>query len=492
MHGSYSCYAGKEIGLIGKAPIYEALLTYGQQNYLRLHMPGHAGLPVFPSAELNCLGKLDLTEVPGLDDLHSPEGVIKEAQALLAEAFGAYVSYFLVNGATSGIQALFMSLMGKESIVLIPRNAHRSFFGAMVLSGVKPAYIPCQYNKEMEIALAVSHEDVTGTFREVTEVSGIFLVSPSYFGTNTDVSQIADLAGKHGIPLFVDEAHGGHFPFHPDYPVPALQCGAQAVVNGLHKTLPVLNQGACLHLSKSCPNPEQVVLARSILTTTSPSYPVLASIDLARLWMENHGRLALDRALNLSQEYRHKIDQIKGIQIYSQELFKQTAVKDIDPLKLLISVRDLDCDGGTIGRLLRQDYGIQVEWEAPRALLAMMSMFHEKQDWDRLYRALKDIAQRTGCRYDPVYSAPKIPNPIVAISPRDAVQGKTRAVDLRQSIHQVSGEMVIPYPPGIPCLLPGELITPEVYEYIIYIRQMKIHTQGPFDANLDKIKIIDL
>ena len=478
--------------MIGKAPIYEALLTYCQQQSLRLHMPDHAGLPVFVAPELNCLAKLDLTEVPGLDDLHSPEGVIKEAQALLAEAFGAHASYFLVNGATSGIQALFFSLMGNESIVLIPRNAHRSFFGAMVLSGVKPAYIPCQYEKEMGIALAVSHDDVARTLGDVTQAAGIFLVSPSYFGTTTNVSQIADLAGKHRIPLFVDEAHGGHFPFHPSFPRPAIQCGAQAVVNGLHKTLPVLNQGACLHLGKKCPNPEQVVLARSILTTTSPSYPVLASIDLARLWMENHGRLALDRALNLSQEYRQKIDQIKGIQTYSQELLKQTAVNDLDPLKVLISVRDLDCGGNTIGRLLRQEYGIQVEWEAPRALLVMMSMFHEKQDWDRLYRALKDIAQRAGCRYEPVYSAPQMPDPIVAISPRDAFQGKTREVELHQSIHQVSGEMVIPYPPGIPCLLPGEVITPEVYEYIIYIRQMKVHTQGPFDINLDKIRIMDI
>ena len=191
----------------------------------------------------------------------------------------------------------------------------------------------------------------------------------------------------------VDEAHGGHFYFNPDYPPTALAGGADVVINGLHKTLPVLTQGACLHIGNTCPNPDRFVQARSLLTTTSPSYLIMASIDLARDWMDRYGREALERALCLSHEYRQKINRIKGIRCLSHELLL-TGVEALDPLKMLISVDELAEDGIVLAKRLSDEWNIEVEWKSRDIILAMMSIFHDKEDWQRLYEALYHISRR--------------------------------------------------------------------------------------------------
>lgn len=474
-------------------PIYSALKSYMAENNLRLHMPGHSGGKGFKAEELRAVAAMDLSEVPGLDDLHLPLQAIKSARSLLADAFGAGQSLFLVNGATSGIHALFLSLLPGGTKVIVPRNAHRSFYGGMVLSGTSPVYLPCRLAPGLGVALANRSEDIFQILKQNPEVKGVFLTSPSYYGTSSELEKISLLLRENNKLLLVDEAHGGHFPFHPAYPRPALQSGADAVVNGLHKTLPVLNQGACLHLLAGFAEWEQVLAAWSLLTTTSPSYPILASIDLARQLMVKEGFSLLERACCLSQKYKSRINQIKGLHCFEEEELKALpGISGVDPLKVLISTQELIIDGLALAKLLRQNYQIQVELAAPGIILAMMSIFHEGDDWERLYRALEELAWDYRARAPVTLAEGEVPPlPYLILAPREAYMAAKKSLPLDECQGAIAGEIIAAYPPGIPCLLPGELIDDTMLDYLRYLKKSGLKLQGPQDPALNYVKIIE-
>lgn len=470
-----------------RSPIYSAIKTYVQENYLRCHMPGHIGGQGMVS-ELKAAASLDVTEVPGLDDWHLPRQAILEACQLLSQAYNASNSMFLVNGATSGIQALFLSLPVNAS-VLLPRNAHRSFYGGMVLSGARPVYVPPRMVEELGIAITVMPDAIRRSLEDNAEVEAVFMVSPSYYGTTCDLAAIAEITRRQNKLLYIDEAHGGHFPFHPEYPPAAMGCGADGAVNGLHKTLPVLNQGAVLHGGPRAPW-DKIEAAASLITTTSPSYPILASLDLARELMVTEGQKILEQSLLLSRRYKKRINTIKGLNCLNEELLSLPGVTGIDPLKVLISLDGWGLDGYTLADILRSDYNIQVELAEERIILAMMSIFHEAEDWERLYRALKALAGKY-----PVTTAVKPielpPWPEVILSPRQAYFAPRRRVTFNECRGNIAGEMVAVYPPGIPCLLPGEKINEEVFAYLQYIKGSNSRLQGPADPQLKYIDIVD-
>jgi len=495
--------------LSGSTPIYTALKKFMEAKGLRLHMPGHIGGKSIPSPELHAWAGLDFTEIPGLDDLHLPQGIIAQAQDLLARACGARQSFFLLNGATSGIHALIMSC-GEKKRILIPRNAHRSFFGGMVLSGAIPTYIPCELEPELGIAAAIRAEEIEDLLHIHNDVGAVFITSPSYYGTCCDIASIAAVLQRWGKVLMVDEAHGSHFPFHTLYPTPALQDGAAAVVNGLHKTWPVLTQGACLHLGASftnkmspgdspldlfCPEESEyysrLAAAYHLLTTTSPSYPLMASIDLARDFMEREGHSYLERALQLSREYKLRLEGIRGIRCYGDELTSLPGVKAVDPLKVLIGVQGLTLTGYQLGKMLREEYNIQVEMTDQNLILAMFSFLHEREDWERFYQAIENIAGRYLAVGRPKEQVYEMPPWQMILSPRQAFYAAKRKVRLAECRGQVAGEMVAAYPPGIPCLLPGEKITEEIWDYLYYLQKSGAHIQGPEEADLEHIYIID-
>lgn len=472
------------------APIWSALLTYRGQNNLRLHMPGHLGGRGLPEAYRE-LAELDLTEVPGIDDLHQPRSDIKEALRLMAQAYGARESFFLVNGATSGIHALLMSLPGSKPRVLIPRNAHRSLWGGMVLSGAVPSYIHCSYDSEIGIPLAVNPGQVGDELKADPGLEAVFVTSPSYFGTSLNITDLVGQTRDGGATLLVDEAHGAHFAFHPAYPRPALSQGADAVVGGMHKTLPVLNQGACLHIGQEYKHRDLLTAAVSLLTTTSPSFPLLASMDLARQFMQEQGREYLEQARQIALQYRAKIDQIPGITVWNPSLVNDRHAAGQDPLKVTLNISGLNLDGLHLAELLRREYHIQAELAQPGLIMFMMSLFHREDEWDKLFKALERIAERYGVRTVKAEKIALPPLPRVVLSPRQAFWQERRRVKLKDSPGHLCGEMVAPYPPGIPCLLPGELIDAEIVEYLWYIKQRGLYTQGPHDPALDYIMVLD-
>ncbi|MDD3272363.1 MAG: aminotransferase class I/II-fold pyridoxal phosphate-dependent enzyme, partial [Syntrophomonadaceae bacterium] len=470
-----------------RTPVYTALKNYAQVNNLRLHMPGHIGRGI-EARELKQVAGIDVTEVPGLDDLHLSREVIKESQQLLARACGAQESFFLVNGATSGLHALFMALSSEGEKVLVPRNAHRSLYGGMVLSGAWPVYIPAQVDAELGIALSVTPEAVQDLLLLNQEAGAVFITSPSYYGTTCHIEELSAITRAFDKILAVDEAHGAHFPFNKYFPAPALKEGADAVVNGLHKTWPVLNQGACLHLAESMLNNERLIMACDLLLTTSPSYPILASIDLARDFMEEHGESFLDRSWELSVEYRAKINRLNGVKCYFEELMEFSGVKEVDPLKVLIVVKDTGLTGYQAANILREHYQIQVEMEDQYFILAMFSMFHKREDWERFYQALANIARDYHASPTPIrIEVP--PYPEVVLSPREAFGARKKRVRISNCVDMIAGEMIAAYPPGIPCLLPGELITKPVGDYLQYLKRTGARLQGPEDNSLTYIKV---
>jgi len=468
-------------------PIYESMRAYLKENTLRLHMPGHIGGRGIKSDLISGIGAIDFTEIAGLDDFHSSTEAIQESSRLIAEAYGAYESLFLVNGASSGIHSIFLGLLREGDKVLIPRNAHRSFFAALVISGCRPVYLPVQYDAYWGIPQAISWESIETMRAANPDLKAVFLCTPSYYGTCMDLTDISRLLDKHSIPLIIDEAHGSHFAFHPDYPPTALKQGAAAAINGLHKTLPVLNQGACLHLAKKCPHKDRIKMARSLLTTTSPSYPLLASMDLARALMQTEGTLLLDKALNLSQEYKFKLNQIKGISVLD---YSRTGI-EVDPLKVVILLNKLDIDGFSFEGILRERFKIQIEMAESHLILAMFSCFHEREEWERFYQAVNKICAQYYNPAKKLVPLPKAPPSKVVLSPRQAFNAADVRVRLEEAVGKVSAEMVVPYPPGIPCLLPGEEISPELYDYLCYLRSTGQHIQGPSDAELKYINIIE-
>jgi len=473
-------------------PIYEALQAYRRGRNVLLHMPGHKGGKGFALPEFQAIGAVDFTEVPGLDDLHDPQGVISEAQRLAAEAWGAERSLFLVNGATSGIHCLLLAL-GEESRVLLPRNAHRSFLGGLVISGARPIFVECEMDAALGIAVSVKPENIRAKLDSCSDIKGAFLVSPTYYGTVNEVKEIAELVREWGIPLMVDEAHGAHFVFHPGYPRAALQEGAQASVHGLHKTMPVLTQAGILHLGAGFPWSDRVQACHDLLTSTSPSYPLMASIDIARATMQKHGRELLEQAKERTEGCRDRINGIPGFASRSREFLETEGVADYDPLKLLVEITDLELDGYQLSRLLREHYGIQVELAGENHVLTMFSPFNHPEDWDKLAAALKDISQRYHRRSrdrNPFPGFPPIPP--LALTPRESFLSVRKTVKIKESKGMISGEMAAPYPPGIPCVVPGEIITAEVVEYLIYLKQRDIPVHGLRDRSLQYIQVVDV
>lgn len=489
------------------APIYQSLKKRIEQSSLRLHMPGHAGTRGILPPDIDAWAYLDFTEIPGLDNLHMPTEAIAEAQQLMAKACGAEQSLFLVNGATSGIQALLMSSAEREKVI-IPRNSHLSFYGGLVLSGGMPVYAPCQIEPDLGIAIATNSEIINKLLAEHSDTEVVWVTSPTYFGTCSDLEAIYSSLSSQGKLLMVDEAHGSHFPFHPLFPTPALKQGAAAVVNGLHKTWPVLTQGACLHLgidffsncedngpsltdNKNLTRGLRLMAAYHLLTTSSPSYPIMASIDWARDFMAQRGYHLLEQQRLWSSHYRKLLSRIPGIKCYGDELILQSGVKAVDPLKVIIGTAGLSLTGYQLGSILRNEFQIQVEIEHPAMILAMFSILHSQDDWEYFYQALKNIALRYPANHENRIEIYQPSDWSVKLTPRQAFYAPKRKVKVAESRGLIAGEMVAPYPPGIPCILPGEKITDEIWDHLLYFQTNGISIQGPADASLKYIEVID-
>lgn len=441
---------------------------------------------------LEAAAALDITEVPGIDDFHAPRSALLLSQDHAAEVYGAGQSRYLVNGASSGLHALFLALGGNGGRIIVPRNAHRSFYAGMIISGVEPCYLPVECEPITGEAVAVNPEAFEMILTEYGESSqAVFLTSPSFLGTTCDLAAAQKTAARFGLPLCVDEAHGGHFAFHPAYPLTAMQSGAAAAVNGLHKNLAVLNQGAILHAAASFPDIDKLVKAVSLLTSTSPSFPILASIELAIEQMEQRGSDLLSRALQFRRVFAGKLNELPGMKLLEEEFMTIPGVAAVDPLKATISCAGTALSGYQLEELLRREKGIQVEMAGPNYIMAMFSPWHNGRDWEDLYCALADAAGRhpgINAQIRPLEPAPKA---IQAMNPRQAYYSRWETAPVEDAAGRISAEIVAAYPPGIPCIVPGESISQDMVDYLVYLRETGVRIQGPLDPDLRSLMVIN-
>lgn len=462
-----------------RAPLFEALRAYAARVRAPLHVPGHKMGRGAPPAWRDFLGPnalaIDQTEAPGLDDLHAPEGVIAEAQRLAAQAFGAWRSYFLVGGTTAGLHALILAACRPGEAIAVPRHAHRSVLGALILAGLRPRWVRVAFDPELGIAtgplLPSLEEALPGSAAAV-------LVHPTYYGIAGDTAGAIDRIRRAGLPVLVDEAHGAHFPFHPALPPSALELGADGVVQSLHKTGGSLTQSSLCHLGHgSRIRPERLQEMLRLVQSTSPSYLLMASLDVARRELALAGRANWERALELAHEARRRIDGLPGLRVRPTD----------DPTKLLIDVRGRGLSGFRAAEWLWSEAGVAVEAAGLTYLLAVLSPGDAREQIDALVGGLARLPAEGGIPPLP----PEPPWPEVVLAPREAYLARKEAVPLSRAAGRIAAELVAPYPPGIPVVAPGERLTADVLDYLRHAVRSGWHLQGPADPQLSTIQVVE-
>ncbi len=475
-----------------RTPLFDAVKKYVEDKVIQFHVPGHKqGRGIAELAEYigERVMQMDANGMEDLDYANNPTGVIYEAEKLLAYAYGAQNAYFLVNGTTAGVQAMIMSACEPGDKIIIPRNAHKSTIGGIILSGVMPVYIQPEINEKLGIAMGVTVESVKKAMRENPHAKAVFLINPTYYGVASDLKSIVRAAHRHGMAALVDEAHGAHMCFHDDFPLTAMEVGADMSAASMHKTSGSLTQSSVLLLRSNFISPEKVKQVLNLTSTSSASYLLMCSLDAARRQLATKGDDLLDHVLQLARWARKEINGIGGLYAFGRELCGTPGCFDFDETKLGINVRNLGYTGYEMEKLLRKKYNIQIELSDIYNILAIVSLGDRKEDLEALVAALRDIASKVkACE---LKTSIKIPdNPKMIVSPRDAFYSPQKAVVLEESVGEIAGEMVMAYPPGIPVICMGERISKDIIDYIHILKEEKCELQGTADPHVDYIRVL--
>lgn len=473
-----------------QAPLFEALLRHTEKNKSNLHIPGHRQGRSIPE-ELISLGNkalfaLDLTELPGLDDLHNPGGPILQAQELAAGLYGADHSFFLVNGTSTGIHALLVATAAKKQVI-VPRNAHRSVLGGLVLADADPVYVVPELIPDFGVDCGVAPATMQTVLVKNPFTAAVMAVSPNYYGVTSDLPGLVKVAHGADKPLLIDEAHGAHLRFHPALPEDAIASGADASVQSTHKLGGSLTQSSMLHLKGQLIEQQGVAAVLRLLQTTSPSYLLMVSLDLARRQLALQGRLLLDQALELSRELRERLSIIHGVEVLSPEYLPDGL--RLDPTRLVISVRKLGLSGYQVQQLLAERYHVYIEMADFANIVAIVSIGTVRTDCEELASALEDIAVRERkTKFIPLIAPPN--NFSILMKPREAWFAKALQVPVDEARGRISAETVAVYPPGIPAVNPGEEITGDIISYLTMIRKMGLPCQGQADPTLKTVRVV--
>ncbi len=500
--------AGRRVAVAGQdvqqaAPLVEALARYAEGGVARFHMPGHKGGAGIHPRLRHLLGarvfRADVTGVEGMDDLHQPTGVIAAAQELAAAAFGADRSYFLVNGTSAGVQAMLLATCRDGDPVVLPRNIHKSILSGVILSGARPVFVQPELDGELGLALGVTPEAVRQALARTPGARAALVLYPTYHGVAADVRGLAAAAHDAGVPLLVDEAHGPHFRFHPVLPAPALEGGADACAQGMHKIAGGLTQASILHVREGRIDVPRLEAALRLIQTTSASYLLLASLDAARLHLATEGRQLLDRALALAAWVRERVNAIPGLYAFGGERLGRPGAVGLDPTKVTVTVKGLGLSGQQVEMILRYRFGIQVEMSDLFHVLLIVGFGNSEEEARRVVAALEQVArQAPGLREERVVGllaeAERLgalpPLPEVAVTPREAFFAPCRPVRLEEAAGCVSAEVVTCYPPGIPLLCPGERVSRDVVDHLRLVRRSGLRVSGPRDPSLEYLHVL--
>ena len=472
-------------------PILEQLWKLSYQADAAFYAPGHKkGRGISQNLE-NLLGKLtfkaDLPELPELDNLFAPEGVIAEAQQLAALAFGAIQTWFLVNGSTCGIIASIVASCNMGEKIILPRNIHTSAIAGLIISGAIPIFINPEYDRAKDIVYSITPRALEKTLQQHPDTKAVMMLYPTYQGICGDISMITEITHKYNIPLLVDEAHGAHFTFHPDLPPSALSVGADLTVQSTHKVLGAMTQASMLHIQGQLIDPARVSKALQLLQSTSPSYLLLASLDAARQQMAIQGKHLMTKTLELADEASNRLKEITDISIL--EFIPQAGFTHLDRTRLTVNVSQLGLTGFEADEILHQQLGVTCELPLLKHLTFIITFGNTPEDIEKLTQAFKILSSSPSSPSSPP-SPPSPSFPLIAIPPREAFFAPTEILPITQSINRICGELICPYPPGIPVLMPGETITLEAIDYLQQVLASGGTITGCSDPSLKTIQVI--
>ena len=478
-----------------KTPLFDAIREYDAKHPAYFRIPGHRyenGIdPKFRAAVGDEIFKMDLTETYLTDDLHNASGAIKEAEDLASELWESDYTHFLVNGSTCGNQTMIITTANNGQTVCIPRNAHKSALMGLTLGGGRPVYIMPQIEEEWGLHGGITPAQVEDMFKKYPECRGVMVVSPTYYGITSDLEGIAKVCHAHGAVLMVDEAHGAHCYFSHLLPKGAMQAGADMCVQSIHKVTGSFTQSSMIHVKSNIVDRSFLEANLHLVQSTSPSYLLMASLDMARHDMAMRGAQMVDDASKLAIAARKEINKIRGIRCAGKELEGRAGIYKLDETRLTISAAQLGIKGFDLKKILFDEYNVDVELADYRNVLAIVTFANKKEDLDMLVEALKDIAVRfaDGTPLPPARQLP--PQPEYVISPRAAYFAKKKRIPWAEAVGKISAEMIAPYPPGIPLIYQGERMSQEVWDYLDEVRARKGHMHGPSDKDLDTLLIIE-
>ena len=473
------------------APIYEALRKFRRMRVVPFDVPGHkrgrGNMELTEFLGEDCMN-VDVNSMKPLDNLCHPVSVIRDAEDLAAQAFGAANAFFMVGGTTSAVQSMIMYACKEGDKIIMPRNVHRSAINAMILTGAVPVYVDPDVNHQLGIALGMSVSQVEKAIEENPDAKAVLVNNPTYYGVCSDLRRITELAHSHGMLVLADEAHGTHFYFGDDFPVPAMAAGADISSASMHKSGGSLTQSSFLLMGKDI-NADYMRQIVNLTQTTSASYLLLSSLDISRKRLALSGREIFAKTVEMAQYAREEINSIGGYYAFSSELINGDSIYDFDVSKLSVHTLPIGLAGIEVYDLLRDEYDIQIEFGDIGNILAYVSVGDRTRDIERLISAMSEIKRRFGKSGTGMLTQEYI-NPVVAEPPRKAFYAKKRSLTLDEAAGNVCTEFVMCYPPGIPILAPGELITPEIIEYIKYAKEKGCQMTGTEDINIERLNVL--
>jgi arginine/lysine/ornithine decarboxylase len=474
-----------------RAPLLEALNRFKEMRIVPFDVPGHKrgrGNPELTEfLGEKCL-TVDVNSMKPLDNLCHPSSVIREAEELAADAFGAHHAFFMVNGTTSAVQSMVMSVCKKGEEIIMPRNVHRSAISALILCGAVPVYVNPGIDRRLGISLGMSLEDVRRAMEEHPNAKAVFINNPTYYGICSDLKSIVKLAHEHHMLVLADEAHGTHFYFGEGLPVSAMAAGADLSAVSMHKSGGSLTQSSLL-LTGPAVDESYVDQIINLTQTTSASYLLMSSLDISRRNLALRGKEIFRRVISMAEYLRAEINRIGGYDAFSRELVNGGTVFDFDVTKLSVHTLEIGLAGIEVYDLLRDEYDIQIEFGDLGNILAYVSMGDRARDAERLVAALSEIKRRYERDKSGLLTQEYL-SPQVVERPQKAFYSEKESVPVEQSAGRISGESVMCYPPGIPVVAPGERITREIVEYIRYAGEKGAMLTGMRDISMETIQVL--
>lgn len=474
-----------------RAPIYEALQEFRKMRVVPFDVPGHKrgrGNPELAMLLGDRCVNMDVNSMKPLDNLCHPVSVIREAEELAAEAFGAAHAFLMVGGTTSAVQSMILTVAKRGEKIILPRNVHRSVMGAMVLCGAVPVYVNPDSDVELGIPLGMSVDSVKKAIQDNPDAKAILVNNPTYYGICSDLRAIVQLAHQNGMYCIADEAHGTHFYFGDGLPVSAMEAGADMAAVSMHKSGGSLTQSSMLLIG---PNIQEGYVRQiiNLTQTTSASYLLLSSLDISRRNLALRGKETFAEVIRLAEYARREINLIGGYYAYSKEICNGDSVYDFDVTKLSVNTLNIGLAGIEVYDLLRDEYGIQIEFGDLGNILAYISIGDRPMDIERLVSALSEVRRRFGKTKTNLFTQEYI-EPDVCVSPQEAFYAEKESLPIDATEGRICSEFVMCYPPGIPILAPGERITKKILEYIAYAKAKGCSMTGTEDAAIERLNVL--